>query len=94
MITRYEAQADPEARFTRAADKIAPKLLHVLSGGADLARYGMTLATLGAMLTRQRAGIAGYAGEFTGLLGLYDEMADRAMTALAAALREADGAAS
>jgi 5'-deoxynucleotidase YfbR-like HD superfamily hydrolase len=89
MIARYEAQSDPEARFTRAADKITPKLLHVLSGGTDLARYGMTLATLGAMLTRQRADIAGYAGEFTGLLALYDEAAERAITALAAALGEA-----
>jgi hypothetical protein len=94
MIARYEAQADPEARFTRAADKITPKLLHVLSGGTDLVRYGMTLATLGAMLTRQRADIAGYASEFTGLLALYDEMAARAIAALATAIRDAEGAAS
>jgi putative hydrolase of HD superfamily len=89
MIARYEAQADPEARFTRAADKIAPKLLHALSGGADLTRHGMTCAALRAVLTRQRADIAGYAGEFAGLLALYDEMAGRAMTALATATREA-----
>jgi 5'-deoxynucleotidase YfbR-like HD superfamily hydrolase len=85
MISRYEAQQEPEARFTRAADKILPKLLHVLRGGTDLAGYGMTCAKLGAVLTRQRADIAGYAGEFTGLLALYDEMARRTMTALAAA---------
>lgn len=61
--------------------KIPPKLLHLQRGGTDLAGYGMTCATL----TRQRAGIARYAGEFTGLLALSDEMARRTVTALAAA---------
>ncbi|HEX4830347.1 MAG TPA: HD domain-containing protein [Trebonia sp.] len=83
-IARYEAQDCPEARFTRAADKICPKLLHVLSGATDLAAYGMTYSALGQVLARQRADVARYAGEFTGLLALYDEMATRTLAAMAA----------
>jgi putative hydrolase of HD superfamily len=82
MISRYEAQREPEARFTRAVDKICPKLVHLLNGTADLAGYGITAGELDGILTRQRAGIASYAGEFTLLLDLYDDLARRAMSAL------------
>jgi len=82
MITRYEAQDCPEARFVRAADKVCPRLLHILSGAADLAAYGVTAGELRGILTRQRAAIMGYAGEFTGLLALCDEMAGRTVRAL------------
>ena len=67
-----------------------PELAAAVSEAGGLGMLGMvrhsgaTSATLGAMLTRQRAELAGYAGEFTGLLALYDEAAGRAMTALAA----------
>ena len=82
MITRYEAQDSPEARFVRAADKICPKFLHVLSGAADLAGYGVTTGELRRILARQRAAATGYAGEFGGLLALYDEMAARTIRVL------------
>jgi putative hydrolase of HD superfamily len=82
MIDRYEAQEEPEVRFARAADKIAPKFLHMINGCADLAGHGVTAEELEGILTAQRQDISTYAGEFGTLLALYDEMASRVLAAL------------
>jgi putative hydrolase of HD superfamily len=74
MIDRYESQADPEARFVKAADKVAPKLAHYLSRAADLQAAGVTLGQFQDMAREQRAALGNYAGEFTALLGLYDQV--------------------
>jgi putative hydrolase of HD superfamily len=85
MIARYEAQTEPEARFIRAADKVAPKFLHMINGCADLAGYGVTAAELDGILAAQREDIGRYASEFAALLALYDEMATRVLAGLRAA---------
>jgi 5'-deoxynucleotidase YfbR-like HD superfamily hydrolase len=89
-ITEYETQAAAEARFVRALDKVCPKFLHVINGGQDLLDYGMGSAELAGNLRRQREDIGSYAAEFSGLLALYDEMAERAI----GVLRDAEAAGS
>ena len=79
VIGRYETQEEPEARFVRAVDKICPKFLHVINVGRDMVGYNMGSRELTANLTRQREDIAVYAGEFKGVMALFDEMADRAV---------------
>lgn len=46
MIDRYEAQLEPEARLVRYADKITPKLTHILNRGVALRAIGMSLCEL------------------------------------------------
>jgi 5'-deoxynucleotidase YfbR-like HD superfamily hydrolase len=82
MIARYERQDEPESRFTRAADKVLPGLVHLLCGCRDLRRYGMTAvqAEQGAATSRER--ICSYAGEFTALIGLRDEIVRRILAVM------------
>jgi putative hydrolase of HD superfamily len=77
MIDRYESQADPEARFVKAADKIAPKLKHYLSCASDLHAAGVTPGQFRDMTRQQRAALDGYAKEFPALLGLYEQVTAR-----------------
>jgi putative hydrolase of HD superfamily len=77
MISRYERQDEPEARFTRAADKIMPGLVHLLAGCSDLIRHGMTAAEVARGTAENRALVCSYAGEFTELLRLRDEVVSR-----------------
>jgi 5'-deoxynucleotidase YfbR-like HD superfamily hydrolase len=76
-IADYETQQVPEARYVRAMDKILPKIVHLLDGCTGLVEQGMYRVELADMLTRQRADIASYAGEFTELLGLHTELGDQ-----------------
>jgi len=46
LIRRYEAQADPESRWVRLADKITPSLTHLRNGARALAAVGMTSETM------------------------------------------------
>jgi 5'-deoxynucleotidase YfbR-like HD superfamily hydrolase len=85
MITRYESQREPAARFTRALDKILPKLVHLENRCADLIPFGITAAELEVLFTRQRADIAAYAGEFGALMDLYDETTVRVLDMMRAA---------
>ena len=83
MIQRYEAQAELEARFVRAADKLCPALTHMSNGCRDLAEFGMTAEEIEANQMLRRAEMAAYAGEFRDILDLRDELSGR----LAAMLR-------
>jgi putative hydrolases of HD superfamily len=96
MIGRYERQEEPECRFGRAADKIAPKLIHIINRCADLVDAGITVSELECILTAQRQEITTYAGEFETLLALYDEMGARVLDSLrqAEAARPTGGGAS
>ena len=87
MIGRYELQADAEARFVRAADKLAPKLIHYRNGARDLHAAGVTPGQFRDMVREQRASLGTYAGEFSGLLNVYDQ----ATAAVDQALRELAG---
>jgi putative hydrolases of HD superfamily len=81
-VTSYERQADPEARFTRAVDKILPKIVHQVDRCHGLIEEGITPAELRSIVDHQVAEVATYAGEFTALMDLYREMADRAVALL------------
>jgi putative hydrolase of HD superfamily len=83
MIDRYESQADPEARFVKAADKIAPKLLHYLNRARDLYAAGVTPGQFHDMISEQRAALGRYAAEFSALLGVYDHVTTAVHQALA-----------
>jgi putative hydrolase of HD superfamily len=74
MIDRYESQEDPEARFVKAADKVAPKLVHYLNGARDLHAAGVTPGQFSDMTRGQRAALGQYAAEFTALLVVYDQV--------------------
>jgi putative hydrolase of HD superfamily len=81
-VTAYDRQADPEARFVKAVDKILPKVVHQADRCRGLIEEGITPPELRAILGRQVADVATYAGEFTALMDLYREMADRAVSLL------------
>ncbi|MCL2581011.1 MAG: HD domain-containing protein [Streptosporangiales bacterium] len=86
MIGRYELQADAEARFVKAADKVAPKLVHHRNSARDLHAAGVTPGQFRDMVREQRASLGTYAEEFAGLLSIYDQVTaavDRALTGLA-----------
>lgn len=83
MISRYESQADPEARFVKAADKVAPKLVHYLNRARDLHAAGITPAEFRDMIREQRAALDGYAKEFFALIGVYDQVTGAVSQALA-----------
>lgn len=89
MIIRYEAQEEPEARFTRAVDKMLPALTHFSNGGKYLAEYGVTAGEIEGLRPVRYAEMAAYAGEFTAILDLRSEISRR----LADLLREREAAA-
>jgi putative hydrolase of HD superfamily len=77
VISDYETQQVPEARYVRAVDKILPKIVHLLDGCTGLLEQGMHRVELADMLTRQRADIASYASEFTELLRLHTDLGNQ-----------------
>ncbi len=84
VLALYEQQELPEARFVRAADKVLPKIVHLLDGCAGLRELGMDAAELAEVFERQRAGMERYAGEFAELMALRAELVSRVTGALAA----------
>lgn len=76
MIARYEAQEEPEARFTRAADKLCPTLVHLAGNYDDLAAMGITAGELPAINDGERDAVAAYASDFPRLLALQRELHD------------------
>ncbi len=70
MISRYERQLEPEARFTRAVDKILPGLVHFSNGARDLHEYGMTAAEQDSSVMGGLAGMREYAADFPALIEL------------------------
>jgi putative hydrolases of HD superfamily len=89
MIARYEAQLEPEARFTRAVDKILPGLVHASNGARDLHEYGMTAAEQEERRQHHRAEMEQYAADFPAILDLRGEMS--AMLTVLLREREAAG---
>lgn len=53
-LDRYEAQVEPEARWTRFIDKVLPKLTHTLNRGATLRRMGKSIEEIRTDGERQR----------------------------------------
>jgi 5'-deoxynucleotidase YfbR-like HD superfamily hydrolase len=74
MIFRYEQQADPEARFVKAIDKLVVKMVHLIDGCSGIRAEGVTAIEFGEMVEVQRASLASYASDFPGLLGLYNQL--------------------
>lgn len=71
MIFRYESQADPEARFVKAVDKLVVKMVHLIDGCSGIRDEGVTAAEFEAMVAKQRLSLSGYASDFPGLLSLH-----------------------
>lgn len=88
LISAYEQQEIPEARYVRGVDKILPKIVHMLDGCAGLIDHGMDSAELSVVFDRQATDMATYAGEFTELMDLRAELVDRTVR-LRRALEEA-----
>lgn len=74
MIYRYESQADPEARFVKAMDKLVVKMVHLVDGCSGIRGEGVTAIEFGEMVETQRGALASYASDFPGLLGLYNQL--------------------
>jgi len=89
MISRYEAQREPEARFTRAADKLCPVISHLACESRDMHAFGVTAAELEAILAREMSEMRQYAGEFTRLLALRAELSATLVAMLRDREREA-----
>ena len=53
-LDRYEAQEEPEARWTRYIDKVLPKLTHALNHGATLRAMGTSIGVIRTDGERQR----------------------------------------
>lgn len=83
-VLLYEEQVEPEARFVRALDKCLPKVVHLLDGARGLREEGMTSTELAAVFERQRAGMTSYAGEFTELMELREELVARTVALVTA----------
>lgn len=84
MIAEYSWRSTPEACFVCAVDKLMPKVVHLLRECRGLREQDMGVEELSAFLDKQRAEIDSYAGEFTELMALRDEMASRLLAALGA----------
>lgn len=83
-IGEYESGYFAEARFVRAVDKMLPKIVHMFDGARGLRDMGMGYDELREFLDNQRVEIDGYAGEFTELLALRDELAARLLATVKA----------
>jgi putative hydrolases of HD superfamily len=83
-VLLYEEQVEPEARFVRALDKCLPKIVHLLDGARGLREEGMTSTELTAVFERQRVDMTAYAGEFTDLMELREELVARTVALVAA----------
>lgn len=87
-IYRYETQAEPEARFVRAVDKMMPRLVHAGDRCIGLREMRMGLAELAATIPDTNDRITGH-GEFPGLEPLAVELGERLLAIHAAALESA-----
>lgn len=77
MVRLYESQVYREARFVRAVDKLAPKLVHLIDGGAGLRDHKVTRAQFRKMVRAQRA--EPYMTEFPELLDLHRALCDQVL---------------
>ncbi len=76
VVTSYERQAQPEARFVYCVDKILPKLTHLLNKGAVLRAEGETRESMVLNYKRQADKLAPYFNEFPILGGLYTSLSE------------------
>lgn len=79
LISLYENQIDPEARFVKALDKILPKICAILNEGASLRSMGTDRVELLRRHRKQVAQVREYAWEFTELFDLWDSIFNRMM---------------
>lgn len=80
-IAEYEDLATPEARWVKTADKILPKVTHILNGCAAPRACGATAAQMRERYDVQgRELAASYGREFPELLHLRDALVDRMLT--------------
>lgn len=71
MILRYEQQAESEARFVKAVDKLVVKFVHLIDRCTGIRDESVTAEEFATMAATQRETLAGYAGDFPGLLELH-----------------------
>lgn len=77
MISRYETQAEPEARFVRAVDKIIPKATHILNKGATLRTQKISVTEARQTYQTQGEDMQRYASDFPEILVLREELVAR-----------------
>lgn len=73
MVSNYESQVDPVARFVRSVDKIMPKVVHTINSARDLIAADMTVESFLELVFRQRKQIEDWCPEPL-LLDLYDAL--------------------
>lgn len=77
----YELQRTREAKFVRAVDKIMPKLVYMIDGGASIRLGRVTRAEFVAMVAKQRPDIARWLGNGARLvLDVYDILCSRVLS--------------
>lgn len=76
-IDRYEERQDPEARYVKALDKLAPKITHILNSGATFRVQGMDAAEAAERYERQLVELQGYASDFPPLFDLREQLLAR-----------------
>jgi 5'-deoxynucleotidase YfbR-like HD superfamily hydrolase len=84
MVRRYEAQHEPEARLVKCADKILPKLTHILNSGRALAAIGMTPAESEVNHAAQGAKLRAAYPDFAATHALFDAACARSLAAMQA----------
>lgn len=73
-IDAYESGADPEARYVRAADKVMPRITHILNRGATLRSHGISPQQAFDGWQRQHEDIRAYAGDLRAVLDLHFDL--------------------
>jgi putative hydrolase of HD superfamily len=74
LIARYEARANPEARYVKALDKLLPKITHIANDLATIREHGLTSHTLAARYDQQTRELRAYAADFPALFELRAEL--------------------
>jgi putative hydrolases of HD superfamily len=74
MVLRYEQREEPEARFVWALDKLIVKITNLFAGCRDITVQGVDAPRWAEMVAEQRPKLEKYAGDFPGLLGVYDRL--------------------
>lgn len=74
MILRYERREEPEAKFVWAVDKMIVKIANLFAGCHDITAQGLGVEDFIVMRDEQRPKLEKVAGEFAGLLRVYDRL--------------------
>lgn len=81
-LVAYEAQADPEALYVWAMDKLLPKITHILNGGVTLSNALMGWHELAQRYGQQEVELGKYAAEYPALMVLREELVVRVLDPL------------